>query len=148
MRKTHYNEIDIRTVTAEKIQSISGLGIQILVDGTVYTDGDDYYVNVDSFFEALAQQSAVIEFIGGCHHPPCCANGAWTNLSPMAWCWNNSKIRLRWIDVHRVARSMLEIIEEHAEQKQEVWCAKHERMPFYREQLIALEKRANEASLL
>jgi len=96
MRKAHYNEMEVRTITARGVVSArAGVGVQILIDVAVYTGGDDYYVNIDSFFEALGQQSAVIEFVGGCHNPPCCANGAWTNLSPEAWCWNNSKVRLR-----------------------------------------------------
>lgn len=129
MKKTHYNKID------------SGLGVQILIDGNVYVDGDDYYVNVDSFFQALAQQSAVIQFIGGCHIPECCANGARTNLSPDAWCWNDSTIRLKWSDVHKVATYIMSEIESQTSIKKQVWTVKIERLSFYQTQIQLLENR-------
>ena len=141
MKKTHFNEIEVRTCTDDDpVTGCAGIGIHILIDGTVYIDRDHYYVNVESFFEALAQQSAVIEFVG-CDYPPCCANGAWTDLSPEAWCWNQSEIRLLWSDVHKAAASMLKVIDEQTARSEVVWCAEKERIPFYRMQLKLLEAR-------
>lgn len=143
MKKVHYNKIECCTRTDEKYgeSHYGGVGVQILIDGIVYVDGDDYYVDVDSFFQALAQQSAVIQFIGGCHIPACCANGARTNLSPEAWCWNDSTIRLKWLEVHNIATFILSEIELQTSRKEEVWTAKLENLPFYRSQLQLLENR-------
>jgi hypothetical protein len=145
MQNSDYNKMEVRTITAGENESLwSGVGIQILIDGTVYTDGDDYYVNVDSFFEALGQQEAVIQFVGGCHMPPCCANGAGTTITPEAWIWNDSNpptFRLCWADVRQSAFLMVKTIDEHTGRNEEVWCAKVERIPFYRSQLALLESR-------
>lgn len=144
MRRTPYNELEVRTVTAGgEILSRAGIGIQVLIDGTVHAQGEDYYVNIDSFFEALGQQSGVIEFIGGCHLPACCAIGAWTTLSPESWCWNKSEIRLRWPDVYKAADWMLKVIDEHSAHNEEVWCAIPKRIPFYRTQLQVLATRVH-----
>ncbi|MDR3614812.1 MAG: hypothetical protein P4L53_14735 [Candidatus Obscuribacterales bacterium] len=147
MQNVVYNKIEVRITTDENegVYYRPGVGIQILIDETVYIDGDDYYVNVDSFFEALGQQNAEIEFVGGCHHPPCCANGALTATSPEAWIWNTSNFRLRWTNVHQAAALMLKIIDEHTERNHEVWCASVERMPFYRSQLTLLDTRIQES---
>jgi hypothetical protein len=103
-------------------------------------------VNVDSFFEALGHEEAVIEFVGGCHEPSCCANGACTNFSGEAWIWNEDlihvpTIRLRWDDVYKATGSMLAVIDEYTERNEKVWNAKIERIPFYRSQLTLLEAR-------
>ena len=73
-----YNKIEIRIMPDDVYgaRDRPGFGIQILIDDEVYTEGDDYYVNIESFFKALSEPEAVIEFIGGCHYPACCANGA------------------------------------------------------------------------
>lgn len=147
MHNLSYNTIEVRTRTDEGNESaLPGVGIQILIDGTVYIDGDDYYVNVDSFFEALGQQKAVIEFVGGCHYPACCANGAWTTISPDAWIWNPQppNFRLRWADVRQAAAVMLEIIDEYTGRNEQIWCAKVERIPWYRAQMTLLEAREHD----
>ena len=43
------NKIEIRTAIADgvSIYARAGIGIQILIDGIVYTDGEDYYVDID-----------------------------------------------------------------------------------------------------
>lgn len=146
MQNFGYNKLEVRTRADEDNVSVRpGVGIQILIDGTIYIEGDDYYVDVDSFFEALGQQEAVIEFVGGCHHPACCANGAWTTISPEAWIWKPSNFQLRWADVRQAAVLMLKIIDEHTERNEEIWCAKVERIPFYRTQLTLLEARVHDA---
>lgn len=143
MKKLHYNKIECCTRTDENSSGsyYGGVGVQILIDGIVYIDGDDYYVDVDSFFQALAQQSAVISFIGGCHERGCCANGARTNRSPEAWCWNDSTIRLKWSDVYKVAMFILGEIERQISIKGQVWTVKLEKLPFYQTQLQLLENR-------
>lgn len=146
MQNIVYNKIDVRSRSDGPGEGISGEGIQILIDGTVYTDGDDYYVNVDSFFEALAQDQAVIEFVGGCHYPPCCANGAWTKISMEAWIWNEDlekvkTIRLRWSEVLEVTAWMLRLIEKKGTG---VWCANMERMDYYQDQLTLLAQRVHD----
>lgn len=148
MQNFDYNTIEVRTRADDGNKPVRpGVGIQILIDGTVYIDGDDYYVNVDSFFEALSQQEAVIEFVGGCHYPACCANGAWTTISSDAWIWNSRPpiFRLRWTDVRQEAAAMLKIIDEHTGRNEQVWCANVERMPWYRAQIALLEAREQDA---
>jgi hypothetical protein len=145
MQQDSYNNIEIRTTSAynELISPRGGVGVQILIDGVVYTEGDDYYVDVDSFFAALSEPKAVITFVGGCHQPGCCANGAWSELAADAWLWNDSNIRLSWTDVHRVAEAMLKIVEEQNSKRVQVWCANPNQIDFYRFQLTYAQAWAN-----
>ncbi|MBS2009018.1 MAG: hypothetical protein JST01_18345 [Cyanobacteria bacterium SZAS TMP-1] len=137
MQETGFNKIEVRTMPDEVYgaRDRPGVGIQILIDDDVYTEGDDYYVNIESFFKALSEPEAVIEFIGGCHLSPCCANGAWTKLASDAWYWNDRRIRLSWPDICKVSAEMLDIITECTGRKEEVWTAEASRMEFYRKQL-------------
>ena len=137
MHPEPFNKIEIRSTSAGggSIYERPGVGIQILIDDVVYVDGEDYYVDVKTFFQALPEPKAVVTFVGGCHIPDCCANGAWTELSADAWYWNERRIRLAWSDVFKIATSMIAFIEEHATRGEDVWCADVEQIDFYRKQL-------------
>ncbi len=62
----------------------SKLAFKLCVNGELALDSDRT-VEIDSFFDSIGVRLGLLEFIGGCGVPSCCAEGR--NVSATNECW-------------------------------------------------------------
>lgn len=134
-----FNKIIIQSTENEEPTHVPGVGLRVLIDGQIYPESD-YYLDVESFFKALSGDEWV-EFIGGCHHKPCCGTGAKTEITKAGWIWNQGKYCFKWSDVLGASRAIVKVIQRYDGPKSEVWGVQPDNMQFYEQQVAALKAR-------
>lgn len=103
------------------------LVVKVIIDGVIQTD-DDYCLYVDTFFDCIGiprnAERKVVELLGGCGVPDCCAEGFLTENLGTYWNWFNlgllseasdwkpytartSDYRLAWGDVLTAANQIV-----------------------------------------
>ncbi len=108
--------------------------VRVLINGSNLAD-PDYYLNIDTFFSAVGEQKAAVEFIGGCGIEECCGISYQTFSTPFSWQW--ADFHFRWDEVYEAARIIVDHIEQLMAEKKELLPGRYN-LEFYKQKLCLL----------